>query len=939
MDIYNRIVSGKPFCFVRINDGETSVIISADALASRGDEQASPGLSNKLLNILTDKWSDPNLFIGVPCYNCYNECFNFVKNELSNSKDISFIQNNTMDANILINSNYDKTLKVLMDNLVNRNVIVISNEIIIGNINRLLRLGIVVNKTYTVSTKKAYQNDYLYMKDIVFEDNSFIITLCGPLGRVLAYEWYKQNQTLSCLDLGSFFDPLLRNKAYLYHTNNHRYCPTCYPVADPHFTKIFDYCTEPVDKECYYMGTLQDHINLYNKDYNRIILNMKVRLEKDPDNYDLMNIMTCCKIRLIQEDNKEYKKIIELCRRRNPKKSLVIGSTSIAIVLLENSSGYVSSNVCSEIIEYIYNRYTSINETDIYDIIYIDGTLLDIINCYYKSTAETILIISKNNKAYDKCITEKLINAVYEDDEIYVAKYNWFNNGLIRQNNLAINYMGKYNYIANLINDDNELKKLMTHIEETKLLSIKKDSNEGYAFQVPDQFEDLVNFCHSHSFTNILEIGFLHGSSALMFLLNTDAKVTSIDHVENIDAENYLLNKYPGRFTMLHGNSKEVLDSICNEVFDLVYIDGGHAYETVKNDIKACNYLTNENTIFIMNDVVSSSSSMFWNDGPNKVYSELDKKELYAKTYCKGRGLSIFQLNYNIYENTLCMTKHEMFMEIMRIVKSGTIRSDLLIKLSNLSNMYLKYFSIIDDCDQIKQYCITVIPKIIHLVYINQRPLKSFNYKCIYSIFKHMPDYQVYIHNDIEPDTEEWLLLKQNKNVTIKKINRVKEFDSFVIDHVQYEADIIRMNILYEYGGVYLDTDVYILKNIDSLLDGHSFYIAKETEDNFINCVIISEPGNEFIKVWLEYFATGFRVGIWGWHIRDLPKLILDKFPHYINKYNIGILGHENFCAIHWTQGDKFNDPEFKVTEKMYGIHLFETIFGNTLDSSVIINY
>lgn len=1033
MEIYNKITNCKPFCFVRINDGEASVIMSDTALASRGDEQSSPELSNRLYNIISDVWHSDNLFIGVPCIRCYLDHYRYVRSELIKSKSPKFVAENTMDANILINSNYDKTLDVLMNYLPGRNIVVVSNETIIGNIDRLSKLGIIVNQTYTVSSKMAFSNDYHKLKDIVFQDETFIITLCGPLGRVLAYEWFKQNNTLSCLDLGSFFDPLLRNKAYLYHTNNHRYCDNCYPTADPMFTKIFNYCEESVDKECYYLGTYYDYVNLYNRDYNRIILNTMVRLEKDPYNLDIHRIMACAKIQLFNQamgnqfgkNSSNYKIIIGLCKQRNPIKVLEIGFGASTLLLLEYTSAYVT---CVDIedynIDYLNNEYNnrltfikgnSIDIvptlTDIFDLIYIDGSkeysivLKDLINCYYKSTTETILIVNgivrksrlQDNldvmKAYDKCVSEKLIKSFHEEDFDYgqgiaAAKYEWTNNELVRYNNLTSTYMGKCNYIISLINtinDEQELKKIMTYIEEVKLLKIKKDSQEGYAFQVPEQFSDMMNFCHSKTFCNVLEIGFLHGSSSLMFLMNTNANVTSIDRSMNEQSEEYLINMFPNRFKMIHGSSKEVLSSLLTEgvLYDLIYIDGGHEYKTVKDDILACQYLITDECYIIMNDVVTDSDlCMFWNNGPTQVYNEIDKEVYFEKIYSRGRGLAVFQLKKKEYkiEYAMPMNKNELYQEIDSIIKRNNIGYDLLQKLNVLTSIYLNYFSMVlnddeyylmkyyhimscNDIDKMEGFVterhlpediklksvtylsnkyerkLGVIPKIVHLIYINQRPLQSFNYKCINSILRNMPDYQVWIHNDTEPDTEEWILLKQNSNITIKKIERVREFDGFSISHVQYEADIIRMYLLYEHGGIYLDTDIYMVKNINELIDGHSLYIARETTDNIINCSIISEPKNEFIKIWLNNFATGFRMSNWGWHIRNLPKILLDNNPHYLNKYNIKLLDYENFCPIHWTQGHVLSDPNFKITEKIYGVHLFETILGNTLDKSVIINY
>ena len=42
-------------------------------------------------------------------------------------------------------------------------------------------------------------------------------------------EWFEKNKSLTCLELGSYFDPLLNNKSYMYHTGNLLYCNICNP--------------------------------------------------------------------------------------------------------------------------------------------------------------------------------------------------------------------------------------------------------------------------------------------------------------------------------------------------------------------------------------------------------------------------------------------------------------------------------------------------------------------------------------------------------------------------------------------------------------------------------------------------------------------------------------------------------------------------------------
>jgi mannosyltransferase OCH1-like enzyme len=990
--IYNNLQNRIPFCFVRINDGEASAISSPNAILSRGDERSSSLMSEKLSNIIDDPYSNSSLFIGIPCSMCYNEHYNTITNRLKISKSTQFIRNNVVDANILINNNYNKTFEIVRKL---QNIIVISNETIINNINKLNTIGITVLSTITVSSTLAFDTDYENTKSITFPDNSTIITLCGPLGRVLCYEYYKNNNTLTCLDLGSFFDPLLRNKSYLYHTNNHKYCQNCYPTSDDKYTKIFDYCDD-VDKECYYLNNYNDNLSLYNNDWNRIILNTNIRLEKSPDLFsqNLLIFATACQYAeennlIFNKDHTYLECLLEICEKFKPVFILQHELNSSTFVF----SDYISRNVNEPIQDMkcitVCNNITSpIKDIEFCDINNIPNnipnnstTLIHIHNTdYFKIIASiakyyklsNVLLLVDHPELLSHLVKKKIIKLVYEKINESPSIYSYDDCSIMDiEHELSIGiYMSSCN---------NNQRRIETYIEANKLLTNILSTVEGYTFQNHELFDFIIEFCNGHDFHNILEIGFLHGTSSLLFLMNTSANVTSIDINPSSNAD-FLSKKY-NKFTFIQGDSNNITtDLINNNYFDLIFIDGSHDYNVIKKDLYNAIQMLHIDGYIIINDVVSDDMKMCWNTGPNKIYEELLNgtntenipiiiKNITAKTFCKGRGLVIFQITRQYY--TAKMTKKELYSEIQRFVNSSSssifIKSDIFYE---LIDVYLHYFSfmisneekqdlLVMRCKSINEleninidnniknkkinnyYALpktSIIPKIIHLIYLNERPLQSYNYKCIYSIIKHHPTFEIWIHNDIEPDTKEWKELINSNSVSVKKTERIRMFSGLRIEYIQYEADILRMTVLEQYGGIYMDIDVYIFKNIEPLLkDNYSLYICKETENSLINCIIISEPNNGFIKEWLSLFSSGFRMGIWAWHIRELPKILLENNKHYYNKYGIKLLDHTNFCPMHWTEKNKLSDGTFSVTENVYGIHLFETILGNYLDTCLFL--
>jgi len=64
----------------------------------------------------------------------------------------------------------------------------------------------------------------------------------------------------------------------------------------------------------------------------------------------------------------------------------------------------------------------------------------------------------------------------------------------------------------------------------------------------------------------------------------------------------------------------------------------------------------------------------------------------------------------------------------------------------------------------------------------------------------------------------------------------------------QLKSDILRYELLYQFGGVWVDTDFECLKPIDELLDGVRCFAAWEIEQRVVNNAILGcEPGDRFM--------------------------------------------------------------------------------------------
>ena len=70
----------------------------------------------------------------------------------------------------------------------------------------------------------------------------------------------------------------------------------------------------------------------------------------------------------------------------------------------------------------------------------------------------------------------------------------------------------------------------------------------------------------------------------------------------SIEAVTYLLKKFKNNIHLIKGNSNQLLKKMDMSKIDYVFLDGGHAYETVKNDLENCIPVINNNGTVLCDD-------------------------------------------------------------------------------------------------------------------------------------------------------------------------------------------------------------------------------------------------------------------------------------------------------------------------------------------------
>lgn len=134
-----------------------------------------------------------------------------------------------------------------------------------------------------------------------------------------------------------------------------------------------------------------------------------------------------------------------------------------------------------------------------------------------------------------------------------------------------------------------------------------------------------------------------------------------------------------------------------------------------------------------------------------------------------------------------------------------------------------------------------MIPRIIHYCWFGRGPMPELALRCIDSWHKFMPDYQYKLWNE--------------DNFDIESVPYVKE--AYESKKFAFVTDYVRLYALFTEGGIYMDTDVEVLKPYDDLLSlpGFTGYEGSKFMPP-VTGTMASEPGNAWVKEQLEAYDS-----------------------------------------------------------------------------------
>ncbi len=207
-----------------------------------------------------------------------------------------------------------------------------------------------------------------------------------------------------------------------------------------------------------------------------------------------------------------------------------------------------------------------------------------------------------------------------------------------------------------------------------------------------------------------------------------------------------------------------------------------------------------------------------------------------------------------------------------------------------------------------------MIPQKIHYCWLSGDPFPPMIDDCIKTWKKWMPDF-------------EFVLWDRNR-INIEEIPWVKE--AYENKKYAFAADYIRLYALYKEGGIYLDSDVEVVKDLSPLLVNKSF-MGYETGGDFEPAIIGAEAEQEWVKRCLDYYKDRHFCNPDGtFNMRPLPLIVNDVLSQYYKiPKDVVMITQIEQIALTLYPAEYFSPKNIhlgriKSTKNTYTIHHFD---------------
>jgi len=178
-----------------------------------------------------------------------------------------------------------------------------------------------------------------------------------------------------------------------------------------------------------------------------------------------------------------------------------------------------------------------------------------------------------------------------------------------------------------------------------------------------------------------------------------------------------------------------------------------------------------------------------------------------------------------------------------------------------------------------------VVPNIVHYIWFaknNHQQMSFLNYISFLSAYKIQKPSVIMLHCNYLPAGEWWDRVWREIPINITYREPPTTVHDQTLVHMYHRGDIAKMEILMEYGGIYLDYDVIVVNSLDPVRKFDAT-LGKEKPPKFIAGIIVAKRKALFLQLLYESYRNNYRALDWDYNCARVAYEIYLQRPDLLH--------------------------------------------------------
>ncbi|XP_060593020.1 uncharacterized protein LOC132747619 [Ruditapes philippinarum] len=220
------------------------------------------------------------------------------------------------------------------------------------------------------------------------------------------------------------------------------------------------------------------------------------------------------------------------------------------------------------------------------------------------------------------------------------------------------------------------------------------------------------------------------------------------------------------------------------------------------------------------------------------------------------------------------------------------------------------------------------VPNVVHFIWYADKELGYFQFISFMSALRFLKPCLFLIHGLYIPKGKYWdYFVSISPNV----IHVVREKPTMVfgkkLAYEEHASDIMRIEALKFYGGIYLDFDEIVLRPLEPLRK-YDYTQGHERDVTMGSQLVISKKNATFLNHWYNSYRDDYRKS-WAWNALWVPDKLSKQYPNLIH-----VEGY-NFTRPNWQQVNLIFNQNYDWSTN-YGMHLYIRWYKNETNNVII---